>query len=116
TPTYTAGTDFDQLIVNGTVNLGGVNLSTAGSTISAAQGDTLRLIDNDSTDAVAGTFAGIADGDVILINGQPFFVNYDGGTGNDVVISRAPNGFPVGPPAAPNVVFVDDSWSVFTDG
>jgi nitrous oxidase accessory protein NosD len=117
TPTYTAGTDFDQLIVTGTVSLGGVNLSTAGSTISAAQGDTLRLIDNQSgTATLPGTFAGIADGDVILINGQPFFVNYDGGTGNDVVISRAPNGFPVGPPAAPNVVFVDDNWNIFTDG
>jgi hypothetical protein len=101
-----AGTQHDQLVVNGLVTLGGAMLSTAGSTINATQGDTLTLIENDLADAVNGIFAGIPDGNVILVNMEPFFVNYDGGTGNDVVLSRAPNGTPPGTPATPTVVFV----------
>jgi parallel beta-helix repeat protein len=112
----TPGTQHDQLVVNGIVTLGDATLSTAGSTITATQGDTLTLIANDMADAVSGTFAGIPDGNVILVNGEPFFVNYDGDTGNDVVLTRAPDGTDPGPQPAPNVVFVHDDWSIYSDG
>src|SRR5690606_23888808 len=111
-----AGMEHDQFVVNGIVTLGGATLTTTGSTIIATQGQLLTLIANDNADAVNGAFNGIPDGDVILINGQPFFVNYDGGTGNDVVVSRAPDGFTPGTPAAPSVVYVDDGWGIYGDG
>ena len=54
---------------------------------------------NDAADPVSGFFAAPANGNgnAILINGEPFFVFYNGGTGNDVVLVRAPNGTVVGP-------------------
>ncbi|MCC7086779.1 MAG: right-handed parallel beta-helix repeat-containing protein [Pirellulales bacterium] len=116
TPTYTPGVDHDQWVVNGVVTLGGAVLNTAGSGVTATQGDVLTLIDNDSNDSVGGTFAGVANGDVILVNGEPFFVFYTGGTGNDVVLARAPDGTLPGMTPAPTVVFVDDDWSSDGDG
>src|SRR5439155_19769296 len=46
--------------------------------------------DNDGTDAVAGTFTGLPEGAVLVAGGQTFTVSYAGGTGNDVVMTRAP--------------------------
>ena len=69
TPTFGAGTDFDQLVVNGTVDLGGATLDTTGSTITATPGDSIRIVDNDLTDSVSGTFFGMSNGD--FRDGQP---------------------------------------------
>jgi hypothetical protein len=115
----TPGTQHDQFLINGTTTLGGATLDTSGSAIVATPGDTLTLINNDGTsDPVSGFFASPANGNgnAILVNGQPFFIFYNGGDGNDVTLTRAPNGTVVGPPAAPAVVFVDDNWSSFSNG
>src|SRR5262249_34827358 len=39
------------------------------------------------TDAVVGTFAGLAQGATVLIGGRPFTISYTGGDGNDVVLT-----------------------------
>ncbi|MBK6997917.1 MAG: right-handed parallel beta-helix repeat-containing protein [Lewinellaceae bacterium] len=79
-----ACTDYDQFIVNGTVDLGGATLSqTLGFTL--ANNDQIVLIDNDGADAVLGQFV---QGNFINIGGDDFYINYTGGTGNDVVLSR----------------------------
>jgi parallel beta-helix repeat protein len=79
-----ACTDYDQFIVNGTVDLGGATLSqTLGFTL--ANNDQIVLIDNDGADAVIGQFV---QGNFINIGGDDFYINYTGGTGNDVVLSR----------------------------
>jgi hypothetical protein len=45
------------------------------------------LINNDGTDAVAGTFNGVAEGDTVTASGgQNFTISYAGGDGNDVVL------------------------------
>lgn len=44
------------------------------------------IIDNDGTDAVNGTFAGLPDSSTFMLNGFPMRINYHGGDGNDVVI------------------------------
>jgi autotransporter-associated beta strand protein len=94
----TAGTTYDQLTVNGPVNLGGASLQViplAGFTGSI--GDTFMIIDNDAADAVTGTFAGLPAGAVVTAGVFAFSISYTGGTGNDVVLTR------VVPPIAPNL-------------
>jgi autotransporter-associated beta strand protein len=81
-----AGSTYDQLNVVGTVNLGGATLGTVGSTISTPPTTDIVLISNDGTDPVTGTFAGLAEGSLVVINGVKFFITYTGGSGNDVVL------------------------------
>jgi autotransporter-associated beta strand protein len=91
---------YDQLAVNGTVTLGDGTLTLSGSylTTPAVTGDLFFLILNDGTDAISGTFAGIADGGHVFAgNGQDFIVTYfaDSGSsaftgGNDVALMAVP--------------------------
>lgn len=83
----TPGTDFDQFVVNGMVNLGSATFSaTAG--FAYPDCTTLTLIDNDAGDPVSGTFAGLPNGSLINIGGNNFKIFYDGGDGNDVVLVK----------------------------
>jgi hypothetical protein len=101
----TAGTDYDELVVTGTVDLDtGHALNTSG-TYSGVEGDKLFIIVNDGTDPVTGTFAGLDNPstDTVSINGVDYFISYtgDSGTGaltggNDVVLYvGTPNAAPV---------------------
>ncbi|HEX8913094.1 MAG TPA: autotransporter-associated beta strand repeat-containing protein, partial [Humisphaera sp.] len=84
----TAGTQYDQLNVTGTVTLGGGALQVAlGYT--PLVGDTFRLINNDGTaDPVVGTFAGLpTSGSTFQSGGATFAINYAGGDGNDVTLT-----------------------------
>ncbi|MEN9667556.1 MAG: hypothetical protein RLZZ326_3919, partial [Planctomycetota bacterium] len=75
--------------VVGSVDLGGSTLAFAASG-SAAVGQSVILVANDGTDSVVGRFAGLADGAVLIAdNGQTFQINYAGGDGNDVVLTRS---------------------------
>ena len=51
--------------------------------------DTFVIIENDGADPVVSTFAGLPNGMGMTIGGQDFWIYYDGGTGNDVVLSRS---------------------------
>ena len=82
-----AGTDYDQLVVNGMVTLGGATL-TLSATFTYADCAMLTLIDNDGMDAVSGTFNGLANGATVVIGGQSFKILYNGGDGNDVVLFK----------------------------
>lgn len=83
----TPGTGYDQLNVNGSVNLTGLSLSGSRS-FSPAQGETFTIINNDGTDPVSGTFTGLRQDSQVRIGNESFYVNYTGGTGNDVVLTR----------------------------
>lgn len=84
----TAGTGFDRIVVTGTVNLGGSILNPSlGFTPS---GQTFRIIDNNGTDAVVGTFAGHPNNSTFTIGTRTFRIRYNGGTGNDVVLIHVP--------------------------
>jgi autotransporter-associated beta strand protein len=50
-------------------------------------GDSFVLISNTSPDPVTGTFAGLAEGGTVTVNGTTFAVTYAGGDGNDVALS-----------------------------
>lgn len=82
---------YDRVNVTGTVTLGGANLNLIDVFAGAgALGNTLTLIDNDGTDAVTGTFAGLANGATVNFNGETWRIYYNGGTGNDVVLTYVP--------------------------
>jgi hypothetical protein len=76
----------DGLIVTGAVALGGALQLTSTSTFTVGQ--TVTLIDNDGTDAVTGAFANLPQGATVSAGGQLFTISYNGGTGNDVVLTR----------------------------
>ncbi len=80
----TAGVNYDQLSVRGTVTLGNSQLlSTTGPGL--ASGQVLRIIQNDGTDAIPGTFSGLPEGSVLIAsNGLNLHITYHGGDGNDV--------------------------------
>ena len=91
----TGAGQFDQVNVTGTVSLGGAALDTSllGSfDHQAAIGASFVIVANDGTDAVSGTFAGLADGATFLIGGSLFSITYHGGTNNNDVVLTSLNG------------------------
>jgi autotransporter-associated beta strand protein len=83
----TPGTGYDQLNVKGTVALSNAALS-ASVGFNPPVGQSFVIISNDGSDPVNGTFSGITNGSVLNLGGYPFQINYAGGTGNDVVLTR----------------------------
>jgi autotransporter-associated beta strand protein len=76
-------------VQNGSVSLGGALQVDAPPSL--ATNTTFLVVDNDGTDPVIGTFAGLAEGATFFAAGYGWKVSYVGGTGNDVsltVISR----------------------------
>lgn len=83
----TAGTQYDQFNVTGAVNLGNAALNvTLGYT--PAPGHSYTIVNNDGADPVTGTFAGLANNDVFSVGPNTFRINYNGGDGNDVVVTN----------------------------
>ncbi|MGL4555528.1 MAG: PKD domain-containing protein, partial [Gemmataceae bacterium] len=89
-----AGSNFDQVSVVGTVNLG-TNLAqlvvNTPAGFNANPGDAFVIINNDGTsDLVTGTFIGLPENAPLTVNGQPFRITYRGvnGNDNDVVLIR----------------------------
>ena len=93
----TARAAYDQLQVNGEVNLDGGALDLV-LHFAPADGDEFVIIENDDVggivDAVQGRFAGLPQGASFLemYGGlrYPFWINYYGLTGNDVVLRAGP--------------------------
>jgi fibronectin-binding autotransporter adhesin len=84
----TACTEYDQIKVTGTVTLGNGTLNTIlFNNFKPVTGQNYTIIDNDSTDAVSGTFNNLAEGATFTVSGYVLKVTYKGGDGNDVVLS-----------------------------
>jgi hypothetical protein len=82
----TPGTQYDQLVSSGTVDISGVTLSFAG-TLSPASGQSFTSIE--TVGGVIGTFAGLAEGATIsnfLGSGLDATISYLGGDGDDAVV------------------------------
>jgi YVTN family beta-propeller protein len=92
-----AGTQYDQLNVNGTVTLAG-DLDVVLGTSFTAVGDTFTIITNDGTDAISGIFDGLPEAGLVEYGGNIFEISYLGGTNsNDVVLTTTTtNQFPIG--------------------
>ncbi|HVY43866.1 MAG TPA: autotransporter domain-containing protein [Hyphomicrobiaceae bacterium] len=81
-------TDADKVVVNGTVDVTGAALVLTESPPSGwSLTHDYTIIDNDGVDAVTGTFASVTDNFAFL---DPTVV-YNGGTGNDVVLTLVRN-------------------------
>ena len=100
----TASTGYRQLNVTGNVNLGGSALD-ASANFQSSVGDTFTIINNDGNDSVVGTFAGLPEGANLTLGGQPFTISYQGGTGNDVVLTRVTSAAP--PPPSMSIADVN---------
>ena len=91
-----AGTDYGQIESSGDVTLAGALLNFNPSFISNG-GDTFLIVRNDSPDPVSGLFSAtvngtltsLTQGAVITAFSQNFTISYEGGDGNDVVLTRA---------------------------
>jgi len=82
------GSGYDQLQVNGTVNLNGATLTLQPS-FTATLGTAFLILVNDGTDPIVGTFAGLPEGAIFQADGQYFSISYQAGSGNnDVVVTR----------------------------
>ncbi|MBI1373590.1 MAG: tandem-95 repeat protein, partial [Phycisphaera sp.] len=87
-----ASTDYDQVAVAGGVTIGAnvaLNLS-AKSPFVPTGGETYTILDNDGVDPIVGTFSGLAEGAYILSflgTNMVAQITYQGGSGNDVVLT-----------------------------
>ena len=94
----TVGTQYDQLIVNGTVSLSDATLTlSVGYTPSNSHSFT--IISNDGTDAVTGTLkvdgVSIPDGGSFVFSGNRYVVDYTSGSdNNDVTLTISNNAAP----------------------
>ena len=85
-PYVISSTDHDQLDVNGTVTLTDANLTPLGGFQAQSDDAEIILINNDGTDAVIGTFNGLAEGTAISFGDYGGIISYVGGDGNDVTL------------------------------
>jgi autotransporter-associated beta strand protein len=73
----TAGTQHDRVDVTGTVDITGSTLSLSSMSYVAASNDLIFILLNDGSDAITGTFTGLAEGaSVGLIGGLEFNITY----------------------------------------
>jgi hypothetical protein len=78
--------NYDQLTIAGTVTLASALHVSVG--FASTHGDKFRIIANGGTDAVAGTFAGLAENATFAVGTRSFKITYQGGDGNDVVLTN----------------------------
>jgi fibronectin-binding autotransporter adhesin len=81
------GNGYDQLDVQGIVTLEDALLSPQAE-FSPAVGEQFTIIANDGTEPVSGTFAGLPQGAELDGGAVDLRVDYAGGDGNDVVLTR----------------------------
>ena len=87
----TPGTGYDQLKVTGAVTLDDPNLNLNLS-FTPTPGDRFTIIDNDGTsDAVIGTFDGLAEEGILIDGDSIFLTSYIDGDGNDVALTLLSN-------------------------
>jgi autotransporter-associated beta strand protein len=74
----------DQVVVRGGVSLDSNAVLLPATATGPGAGSSLTIIDNDGSDAVSGTFS---NGYSLLVGDVLMTINYNGGDGNDVVLT-----------------------------
>lgn len=99
---------YDNLNVTGTVSLGNAILDVSFYNGFAPElNQVYQIITNDGSDAITGTFNGLAEGSIITVGSVKFKISYVGGSGNDVTLKAT---YVPGPPGTgsallrPNVI------------
>lgn len=79
---------YDRLSVRGTNNISGATLNvTVDPFFAATEGNEFIILANDGGEAITGTFVGLPNGSHFTEGAFRFRINYNGGTGNDVVLT-----------------------------
>lgn len=90
----TAGTQYDQVVLNGLLILNGVALDLS-SQFTAGNSNQFTLINVAAGGAAMGTFSGLPEGASFTnSSGGMFQITYFGGDGNDVVVTKISAGPP----------------------
>ena len=84
---------YGQIKVIGGVNLTQSSLSASLTYVPYA-GSKFMLLENDGTDPIIGIFNGLPEGSPVIFGKQIFNISYQGGTGNDVVLTLVSGGLP----------------------
>lgn len=84
----TACSGYDQLLVNGPVNVTGasLNISLYGGFVPKV-GQSYTIVNNGTTNPVTGTFNGLPEGASFTSQGVTYKITYVGNTGNDIVLT-----------------------------
>ncbi|WP_167598988.1 Ig-like domain-containing protein [Comamonas sp. A23] len=92
----TAGSQYDQVVVTGSVDVSGTTLSVSHG-YAPGNGDSYILIVNDGADGITGTFSGLPEGGTTTAagNGTLLTASYIGGSGNDFTLTAPINDAPV---------------------
>ena len=91
----TAGSDYDQLAVSGVSTLGaGVATLTVNLLYAPISGTSFTILTN-----ATGQFQGLPEGGTFLLGAENFRITYQGGDGNDVVLTAddVPSASAIGP-------------------
>lgn len=84
------GTGYDQIAASGNISLNDAKLDVT-STISpgVASGKSFVIINNTGTNPISSTFFDLAEGKDFTAGGTKYTITYQGGDGNDVVLTAA---------------------------
>jgi hypothetical protein len=77
---------YGRLNASGNVNLGGATLQLSWA-FTSSPGNTFTIINKTSPGAITGTFASLPEGAKFTSNGRTYRITYQGGDGNDVVVT-----------------------------
>jgi autotransporter-associated beta strand protein len=83
----TACTQYDQIKVTGTVQVGGTLNVSLYNGFKPVAGQKYVIISNDGTDALTSSFTDLSEGDTITLGDYKFTISYKGGDGNDVELT-----------------------------
>ncbi|MFM7072355.1 MAG: hypothetical protein ACKO38_11255, partial [Planctomycetota bacterium] len=83
----TAGSAYDQLAVDGSLDLVGASLSVSVSSgFEPARGDEFVLVAKTGSTPATGHYQSLPQGSILLAGGHVFAIDYRGGDGNDIVL------------------------------
>jgi autotransporter-associated beta strand protein len=81
----------DQVQANGVTIENGARISLPGANQGTVPPDTVyTVISNTANTSISGTFSNLADGGTLTVGNNTFQANYEGGDGNDLVLTVVP--------------------------
>src|SRR5207253_2130041 len=78
----------NQYFITSTATLAGTLMVSVASGFTPPLGNTFTIINNQGSDPVQGTFAGLPEGAIIETPSEAFQISYHGGDGNDVTVTK----------------------------
>ncbi|WP_428303719.1 beta strand repeat-containing protein [Lacipirellula sp.] len=82
-----SGAEYDQLVVNNDLNLGGSTLNFSLGAFVPTGIESFTLISKESEGAITGVFSNYSEGAAVNLAGVSYLLSYTGGSGNDVVLT-----------------------------